>query len=163
MSFFVVQRVSPREPAAELDVRWQNMGHADPPPLNVQLWYGTILIADLRNVIAHQGTWFGEYEQHVTRQQGKLETRVCDYISFCEKWHKRLKDGKNPDAKQFDEFKDVLNSGFWRVLCADGAELRIPDGPIFVQGEASWNHPDNEPTRESAAYEYWCQRTSPCT
>jgi len=130
------------------------------PPLNVQLWYGTILVADLRNVIVHQGTWFGLYEQRVTREQGKPETRICDYIAFCEKWHKRLKQGKNPDAAQFDSFKDVLNSGLWRVPFADQSELSLPEGPIFVQGEASWNHPENEPTRESAAYEYWCRRTN---
>src|SRR6266851_1467449 len=134
------------------------MEHSDAPPLNVQLWYGTILVADLRNVIVHQGTWFGEYEKHFAREQGKQETRICAYISFCEKWHKRLKQGKNPDATQFDQFNDVLNSGLWRVPFADGSELKIPDGPIFVQGEASWSHPESEPSRESAAYEYWCQR-----
>jgi hypothetical protein len=138
------------------------MAHSNPPPLTVQLWYGTILVADLRNVIAHQGTWFGKYEQRVARQQGKLKIRVCDYISFCEKWHKRLKQGQNPDAKQFDEFKDVLNSGLWRIPFSDGTELKIPEGPIFVQREVSWNHPNNEPTRESSAYEYWCRRTGRC-
>ena len=33
----------------------------------------------------------------------------------------------------------------------DGGELKITQGPIFVVGEASWNHWDCEPSREAAA------------
>ena len=34
---------------------------ADPSSVNLQLWYDTILVADLLNVVVHQGTWFGHY------------------------------------------------------------------------------------------------------
>ena len=135
----------------------------NPPPLSAQLWYGDLLVAELSNVIVHQGTWFGDYRQVVTRGQGNQATRLCDYIAFDEKWHQRLKQGKNPDPKQFDHFKDVLYSGLWRVRFPDGGELALAEGPGFVAGEACWNHPDNEPTREEAAWNEWCRRTKPGT
>jgi len=132
---------------------------ADSASLSLQLWYGNIFIAELLDAIVHQGTWFANYRQVVTREQGKQATRLCDYIAFCEKWHKRLKQGKNPGAKQFDHFKDVLYSSLWRVLCPDGSELTMAEGPTFVEGEACWNHPENDPTREEAAWNVWCRLT----
>src|SRR5258708_31145717 len=103
----------------------------DSSPVNLQLWYGRILVADLLNVIVHQGTWFGLYRLLITRKQGKQETRLCDFVAFCEKWHQRLKKGKDPDAAEFDQFKDVIYSGLWRVPFPDGNEMTIPEGPTF--------------------------------
>jgi hypothetical protein len=135
-----------------------NMGvlkQADSSPVNLQLWYDTILVADLLNVSVHQGTWFAAYCQLVTCEQGKQETRLCDYITFCENWHKRLKRGESPGAVQFDQFRDVLKSGLWRVPCPDGSDLTMTEGPIFVEGEASWDHRNCEPSRELAAWAAW--------
>jgi hypothetical protein len=132
-------------------------------PLSLQLWYGDLLVAEVSNVIVHQGTWFGDYKQVVTREQGKQATRLCDYIAFDGNWHKRLKHGKNPDQKQFEHFKDVLYSGMWRVKCPDGSELTMVEGPGFVAVEVCWNHPENEPTREEAARKVWCRLSDRCT
>jgi hypothetical protein len=132
-------------------------------PVNLQIWFGSILVADLLNVIVHQGTWFALYRQIVTPEQGKQERRLCDYIAFCEEWHQRLKRGKDPDAAEFDRFEDVLKSGLWHVPCPDGSELTMTEGPLFVEGEASWNHPECEPTRELAAWAAWSRRTGNCT
>ena len=130
-----------------------------PKPLNLQLWFGDVLVADLLNVIPHQGTWFAEYRQIVTPEQGPLQQRLCELIRFSEEWHHRLQRGESPDLRECDQFADVLESRAWRVPCPDGTELRMTYGPAFVQGEASWNHSDAEPSREAAAWHVWSRLT----
>jgi hypothetical protein len=130
-----------------------------PKPLNLQLWFDEVLVAELRNVFPHQGTWFAEYRQVVAPEQGRLEARLCQFIQFCEAWHGSLARGDDPDAKEFDQFADVIESPAWRVPCPDSTELRPAGAPIFVQGEASWNHPDAEPCRELAAGRLWARLT----
>jgi hypothetical protein len=133
--------------------------HPAPRPLNLQLWYGDVLVADLLNVIPHQGTRFALYRQVVTPEQGPLQRRLCDFIAFCEEWHQRLKRGENPSAAEFDQFADVLQSGSWRAPCPDGTELTMAEAPTFVEGEASWNHPEDQPSRELAAGAVWSRLT----
>jgi len=130
-----------------------------PRALNLQLWFGDVLVADLRSVFPHQGTWFAQYRQVVTPEQGLVQARLCEFIRFCEEWHDRLARGDNPDARDFDPFADVIESAAWRVPCPDGTELRMAEGPIFVQGEASWNHLEAQPSREIAAGRVWARLT----
>jgi hypothetical protein len=132
-------------------------------PQMFQLWYGKILVADLGNVIVHQGTWFGRYQLLLTPEQGEQEKRLFAYVLFCEDWHNRLEQGMNHDAAEFDTFDDVLRSGTWHFRGPDGSDLTIPVGPIFVDGEASWNHPNSEPNRELAALQAWsrCCKANP--
>ena len=120
-------------------------------PQNLQLWYADVLVADLRNVFPHQGTWFAEYRQVVAAEQGSLQSRLCEFIRFCEEWHQRLARGDDADAKEFAPFADIVESAEWRVPCPDGTELRPAGSPCFVQGEVSWNHPEAEPSSEIAA------------
>lgn len=131
------------------------MSDAPSKSLDLQLWFGEVLVADLRHVFPHQGTWFAEYGLVVAPEQGWLQARLCEYIAFCEKWHEQLVREENPDARAFDLFADVIESGAWRVPCPDGSELRLAGGPIFVCGEASWNHTESDPSRELAAAETW--------
>ncbi len=130
-----------------------------PKSLNLEVWFGDVLVADLLNAFPHQGTWFARYRQVVAPEQGPLQARLCEFIWFCEAWHQRLDRGENPDAKEFDQYTDVIESASWRVLCPDGTELGIAGAPSFVQGEASWNHPEAEPSREMAAGHAWARLT----
>ena len=136
---------------------------ATPQPLNLQLWYGDVFVADLLNVIAHQGTWLATYRLAIAPVQGSQQRRLCDYVAFCEEWHQRLSRGEDHDAAEFDRFADIIWSGMWRVPCPDGTELAMAGGPIFVQGEASWNHPESGPSRELAAGEVWSRLTRHCS
>ena len=122
-------------------------------PLNLQLWFGDILVADLLDVGPHQGTWFALYRQVVSPGQGQQQRRICDFIAFCEGWHQRLERGEDPDAAEFDRFEDVIRSKSWRVPCPDGSELTTAEGPAFFDGQVSWNHPESAPSREIAAAE----------
>lgn len=135
------------------------MHYTTPSPLNAQLWFGELLVAELSNVIAHQGTWFGDYISVATIKQCSSAAEIDKYIVFSKKLHKRLKQGKNPDPREFDRFKDVLYSKLWRVRFSDGCELAMNEGPGFVAGEVSWNHPEDLPSREEAAFKEWCRHT----
>jgi hypothetical protein len=128
--------------------------------LNLRLWFGDVLVADLLDVMPHQGTWFASYRQVVAPDQGPGERRLCDYIAFREEWHQRLKRGEDVSAAEFDPFADLIKSSSWRVPCPDGAELPMNEGPIFVEGTASWNHPESEPSREVAAWQVWSRLTA---
>jgi hypothetical protein len=130
-----------------------------PKPLNVQLWFGDVLVADLLNAFPHQGRWFARYRQVVAPEQGPLQARLCEFIRFCEVWHERLDHGENADAKECDRYAEVIEAASWRVLSPDGTELRIAGAPGFVQGEASWNHAQVEPSREMAAGRAWARLT----
>jgi hypothetical protein len=132
-------------------------------PLDLQLWFGDVLVADLFDAMPHQGTWFARYRPVVALGQGPLQQHLCDFIAFCEEWHRRLKRGENPAAAEFDSFADVLRSGSWRALCPDGTGLTMTEGPIFVEGEASWNHPEDRPSRELTAQEAWSRMSRRCT
>jgi hypothetical protein len=132
---------------------------AVPKALNLHLWFDEVLVAELRNVFPHQGTWFAEYRPIVVPEQGRLEARLCEFIQFCEEWHERLAREENPDASEFDPFMDVIESAAWRVPCPNGTELRPAGAPVFVRGEASWNHAEGEPSRELAAGQLWARLT----
>jgi hypothetical protein len=134
-------------------------GTSAPKPLNLQLWFGDVLVADLLDVFPHQGTWFARYRQVVIPEQGPVQQRLCELIRFSEDWHQRLDRGENPDAREFDQFADVLESSAWRVPCPDGTVLRMTYGPTFVQGDACWNHPEGGPSREAAAWHVWSRLT----
>lgn len=128
-------------------------------PLNLQLWYGDVLVAELEDVFPHQGTWFAQYRQVVVPEDGPLQRRLCELIAFCEEWHQRLVRDEPHDATEFDAFADVLESGLWRIPCLDGTELSMDAGPVFVQGEATWNHDNHHPTRAQAAAEVYFRLT----
>lgn len=116
-------------------------------PLNLQLWFGDVLVADLLNAFPDQGTWFAQYRQVVAAEQGSLQARLCEFIQFCEAWHQRLDRGEDPDAKEFDQYVDVIESASWRVLCPDATYLGVAGAPTFIQGDASWKHPEGEPAK----------------
>jgi hypothetical protein len=129
-----------------------------PPTLNLQLWYGDVLVADLLGAKPHQGTWSAEYRQVVCPEQGPLHRRLCEFIVFCEEWHQRLRRRQDHAATEFDQYEDVIESGLWQVPCPDGTVLTI-SAPGFVEGEASWNHPYSGSDREAVAGEMWSRLT----
>ncbi len=45
-----------------------------PPPLELQLWYGDLLVAELHQVFPHQGTWFAPYELKIAQGRERYRT-----------------------------------------------------------------------------------------
>jgi hypothetical protein len=70
-------------------------GWEAPAPLELQLWYGDLLVADLHQVFPHQGTWFANYDLRIVR--GEVPNRL------------------SPDGRQGDRFFDPQHPGLLRV------------------------------------------------
>jgi hypothetical protein len=66
-------------------------------PLAGRLFHGPTMVARLTDVITHQGTWFAIYAVAI---EDTNEERLREFIKFCEGWHARLRDGKEPDADE---------------------------------------------------------------
>jgi len=63
--------------------------------------------------------------------------RVHDFISFCQRWHRRLDAGEASDASEFDEFKDIVDSDSWSIELPDSTTTNI-GCPVFYGDEISW-------------------------
>lgn len=128
--------------------------------LDLELWFGDVRVAELFDITPHQGTWFARYQQVVDPAEGALPARLDAFIRFCEEWHARLERDEDAEASEFDQFPELITTSAWRVPCPDGRELPMDGGPVFVEGEVSWNHPEVEPSREEAAHQLWLRLVS---
>jgi hypothetical protein len=117
-----------------------------------RLFHGSTMVARLTDVITHQGTWFAIYAVAI---EDANQERLREFINFCEEWHARLRDGKEPDADEFDAFADLVKSDRWHVLFENGADVIVAGAPVFADGEVSWNHPETAPSTEEAAHRLW--------
>jgi hypothetical protein len=108
--------------------------------MSLQLQYGTLLVGELSDVIEHQGTWFGSFRQTLSGDEGPAGKRLCDYISFCRDWDRRIKDGLEPDAAEFDDYLDLRTSGLWHILPSDGTVVVLREAPYFFHSydEVTW-------------------------
>lgn len=128
-----------------------------PPPLELQLGYDDVLVAELRQVFPHQGTWFAPYELKIASGEGVLQDRLLEYIAFCEDFHRRIADGQDHDFAEFDRFGPVADAGSWRVPWPDGGSMPMEGRMWFADGQASWQHPETIPSTEGAANRLWAR------
>ena len=49
-----------------------------------------------------------------------------------------FRSGLPAEATEFDQFGEMILSGAWQILEADGSVSLIADAPGFVQDEDSW-------------------------
>jgi hypothetical protein len=128
-----------------------------PPPLELQLWYGDVLVAELHQVFPHQGTWFAPYELKIAPGEGVLQDRVLEYIAFCEDFDRRIAQGQDHDFAEFDRFGALADAGSWNVPRPDGGAMPMTERMWFLGGQASWQHPETAPSTEVAANELWAR------
>lgn len=126
-----------------------------PPPLELRLWYGDLLIADLHNVFPHQGTWFALYELKIAAGDGSLSDRLLKYIAFTIDFNRRIAEGRDYDFDEFDNFGSLAEAGLWKVPRPDGGAMPMAGRIGFVDGEVTWQHPETPPSTEAAANELW--------
>ena len=130
--------------------------------MNLHLRYGPVFVGELTDVIVHQGTWFGLFQQTVTPDQGPTEQRLCDFITFCKRFNAQIEAGEDPDDAEFVKFGDVIDSPLWHTRCADGTDVEIKGAPTFDAHEASWSLSGCNPTPEIAAHREWCRLKAHC-
>ena len=130
-------------------------GWVAPPPLELQLWYDDVLVADLHDVFPHQGTWFAPYELKIAPGKGALQDRLLEYIAFAEDFNRRIAEGQDHDFAEFDAFGPIADAESWRVPRPDGGVMPMAERMWFVGGQATWQHPETAPSTEGAANELW--------
>lgn len=128
-----------------------------PPPLKLQLWYGDVLVANLHDVFPHQGTWFAPYELKISPGDGVLQDRLLEYIAFTTDFNRRIAEGQDHDIDECNHFGDIAQAGAWKVPRPDGGVMPIEGRMWFVDGQASWQHPETPPSTERAANELWAR------
>jgi len=129
----------------------------EPSKLELQLWYGEVLVADLCDVCPHQGTWFGEYELRIPPGEGSLQNRLIAYIAFCEDFNRRVEEGSDHDFDEFTEFLPISDCSSWTARLRSGDSLPMEGRMWFADGGVSWQHPESEPSTELAANEFWAR------
>jgi hypothetical protein len=128
-----------------------------PPFLELQLWFGDVLVADLHQVFPHQGTWFAPYELKISQGQGTLQDRLLEYIAFTDDFNRRLAEGLDHDFEEFDSFGAIANATSWTVPRPDGGLIPMAEKMWFADGQACWQHPETTPSTEAAANELWAR------
>lgn len=124
-----------------------------PPPLQLQLWYEDVLVADLHRAFPHQGTWFALYELKIAPGTGPLPDRLLEYIAFATDFHRRIAEGQDHDFDEFDRFGDLSEARPWRIPRPDGGLMPMAGRVDFIEGQVAWQHPDMPPSTEAAANE----------
>lgn len=129
----------------------------DPPLLEGQLWFGSLLVADLHRMFPHQGTWFSEYDLRLANAQGELQDQLLAYVAFCEDFNRRIAEGRDHDFDEFERFSPIPNCESWRAQLPNGCIVPMEGRMWFADGNASWQHAETEPSTEVAANEFWGQ------
>jgi hypothetical protein len=106
--------------------------------MTLQLRYGPVLVAELTDVIEHQGSWFARWRASPLETTDPTATRLRSFIAFCLDWNARCESGLEPEAAEFDAFRDVLNSRLWHTRDSAGGIVGIADAPYFSPDEISW-------------------------
>jgi hypothetical protein len=129
----------------------------EPPPLEGQLWFGDVLVADLHKIFPHQGTWFSDYDLRISKESGELEDQLLTYVEFCEEFNRRIADGYEHDFEEFDQFGTITNCDLWSVVLPHGQIVPMEGRLWFADGGVNWQHPETDPSTEAAANEFWAQ------
>src|SRR4051794_14434038 len=94
-----------------------------PQSLELQLFYGELLVADLHEAYPHQGTWFARCELKISPGEGPLQDGLLEYITFSEEFDRRIEHGEEHDFTEFDRYDSIADTASWRVPRPDGGAL----------------------------------------
>jgi hypothetical protein len=107
--------------------------------MGFQLHYGPLVVGVITEVFEDQGTWYCTFCPVLSTSRVPLESRIGDFIAFCEDFNAQCEEGKAPDPAGFDQFDDLISSRSWRVSAPSGAISEIRDAPNFLGGgEICW-------------------------
>jgi hypothetical protein len=117
--------------------------------MGFQLQYGPLVDGEITEVYEDQGTWYGTFHPALSTIRGPLESRIGEFIAFCEDFNARCEAGKDPGAAAFDPFDDLLSSRSWRVRDPRGAISEIREARISWVTEGFAGSPSDEALPEA--------------
>jgi hypothetical protein len=105
----------------------------------LRLYFGAVLVGEIRDAFCDQGTWFGEFRPALTGEAGGTGRRLRDFIAFCMDGNARVSDDRPHDVSEYDAFGDLIGPGLWQTRTSEGVIMAIQDAPNFyAPGELSW-------------------------
>ena len=134
----------------------------EPDPLLGRLWFRHLLVADLREMFPHQGTWFADYDLRISPDQGDEQEQLLAFIALCEDFNRRIGEGQEHDFDEFDRFSTMSNCQSWRAELPNGCVVPMQGMIWFADGAVNWHHPEAESRAEASAYEFWRQNSPNC-
>ena len=97
------------------------------------------IVGEICDAFCQDDTWYGLIAVKVNASDSSFAKRICEYIHFCEKWNESILTGKPCHAEKFENYKDLMQKGGWKISGMDGFEATILDAPVFFPGnEVSW-------------------------
>jgi hypothetical protein len=109
-----------------------------PTPTELELWFQGIHVGCLQSVFQSDDTWYGRLNLAIDRSNGATESRLIDFVEFCEQWNERARNG-DADPDEFDAKMQNLPAGGWFTRNPSGEENPIEDVPVFfVGGDVTW-------------------------
>jgi hypothetical protein len=108
------------------------------------LWHGDVLLGTIRDAFVDDDTWFGVFAQVDGPYDNEALCRPVAFIAFCRNWNEREEASNErgsppPDAAEFDQYDDLINSPFWSVRGEAEQVKRVSGAPVFFEGgEISW-------------------------
>jgi hypothetical protein len=107
----------------------------------LSLWYGETQVGMVHDAFTSDATWYGTFECFVDPRASVVGDRLVSFIKFCQDWCARSKEDPQdpPDASEFDQFSDIIESGRWFAKTLAGEKLLIEKAPVFyADNEISW-------------------------
>jgi len=84
-----------------------------------------------------------------------LQDRLLEYIAFTEDFNNRIAKGEDHDFDEFDQFGPITEASSWKVPRPDSGVMPMTERMWFLDGQASWQHPETAPSTEGAANDLW--------
>src|SRR5690349_413207 len=98
----------------------------------VELWYDEVLVGNVLDPYESEGVWYGTSDIRLRAADGATARRVADFVEFSLEWNAKAERQEDPDAAEFDQYSDIINSGRWRVKVAGGVVFPVDQAPIFA-------------------------------
>ncbi len=101
------------------------------------LRFGPHVVGEIEGAFWSDNTGYGVFRPALGNSNDPTLQRLREYIAFSEEWHARLMGEQPHSASEWDEFRDVYDSGLWNTVGPEGVVSHI-GGPVFVEGEVTW-------------------------
>jgi hypothetical protein len=102
----------------------------------VELVFGRVRLGAISNPHFSDQTWYGVLLVDPPLKDGATGRRILAYKDFSEDWNERLYHNQDspPDAAEFDEYVDLVDSAEWAIVNHDEGISHHVDAPVFFKG-----------------------------
>jgi len=97
-----------------------------------------LLVARLENVVHSEETYYATFHLCVTDAEPGIPSRIASFVRFSIDWDERFVAQKPAHHSEFDQFKELMGPGKWRVTWSSQS-VAISQAPLFTDGnQVGW-------------------------